>query len=119
MRWAVRWQKLPELTNKTYATAGVLHEAGVKVCIITDAPVITIESLPMCAGFAARAGLPVEEAWKAITINPEEILGIDHQVGSLEPGKDADIVIWKDDPLTYIGGDAWMTIVDGKIVYTA
>lgn len=109
----------PELTNKTYATAGVLHKAGVKICIITDAPVITIQNLPMCAGFAARAGLPLEEAWKAITINPAEILGVADRLGSLEVGKDADIVIWKDDPLTYIGGDSWMTIIDGKIVYTA
>ena len=61
----------------------------------------------------------MKEAWKAITIYPAEILDIADRVGSLEPGKDADIVIWKDDPLTCIGGDAWMTIVDGKIVYTA
>ncbi len=109
----------PELTNKTYDTAGILHTAGVKVCIITDAPVITIENLPMCAGFASRAGLPYEDAWKSITITPAEVLGIADRVGSLEVGKDADIVIWKDDPLRYIGGDAFMTIVDGKIVYTA
>lgn len=109
----------PELSHKTYETAGVLHKEGVKVCIITDAPVITIENLPMCAGFAARSGLPMEEAWKAITINPAEVLGVADRIGSLEPGKDADIVIWKDDPLRCIGGDAFMTIVDGKIVYTA
>ena len=109
----------PELTNKTYATAGVLHNAGVTVCITTDAPVITLENLPMCAGFAARAGLPTEEAWRAITITPARVLGIEDRVGSLEVGKDADVVIWTDDPLTYIGGGAWMTIVDGKIVYTA
>ena len=108
-----------ELTNKSFETAGVLHKAGVKISIITDAPVITIENLAMCAGFASRAGLPMEEAWKAVTINPAEILGVADRVGSLEPGKDADIVIWKDDPLTYIGGDAWMTIVDGNVVYTA
>ena len=109
----------PELTNKTFETAGVLHEAGVQVCIITDAPVISIESLPMCAGLASRAGLPYEEAWKAITITPAKVLGIADRVGSLEPGKDADIVIWKDDPLRTIGGDALITIVDGKVVYTA
>ena len=109
----------PELSNKTYDTAGVLHNSGVKVCIITDAPVITIENLPMCAGFAARAGLPYEEAWKAITINPAEVLGVADRVGSLEPGKDADIVIWQEDPLRYIGCGAHMTIVDGKIVYQA
>jgi len=109
----------PELTNKTFDTAGVLHSAGVKVCIITDAPVIPIENLPMCAGFASRAGLPYEDAWKAITITPAQVLGISDRVGSLEPGKDADIVIWTDDPLRCIGGAAYITIVDGKIVYSA
>ena len=109
----------PELKNKDFETVAKLHAAGVKVCIITDAPVITIENLPMCAGFAAGAGLPMEEAWKAITINPAEVLGVADRVGSLEPGKDADLVIWKDDPLKYVGGDAYMTVVDGKVVYTA
>jgi len=109
----------PELKNKDYETVGVLHKAGVKVCIITDAPVITIENLPMCAGLAAQAGLPKEEAWKAITINPAEVLGVADRVGSLEVGKDADIVIWTADPLTTIGGQAYMTIVDGKIAYSA
>ena len=109
----------PELSNKSYDTAGILHKEGVKVCIITDAPVIPIENLPMCAGFASRAGLPYEDAWKSITITPAQVLGIANRVGSLEVGKDADIVIWKDDPLRCIGGDALMTIVDGKVVYTA
>ena len=109
----------PELKNKGYETAGILHKAGVKVCIITDAPVITIENLPMCAGLAANAGLPVEEAWKAITINPAEVLGVADRIGSLEVGKDADIVIWSADPLVTIGAHAHTTIVDGKVVYTA
>ena len=109
----------PELKNKGYETAGILHKAGVKVCIITDAPVITIENLPMCAGLAAQAGLPMEEAWKAITINPAEVLGVADRVGSLEVGKDADIVIWTADPLTTIGGKAYITIVGGKIAYCA
>ena len=109
----------PELKNKDYETVGVLYKAGVKVCIITDAPVITIENLPMCAGLAAQAGLPKEEAWKAITINPAEVLGVADRIGSLEVGKDADIVIWTADPLTTIGGQAYMTIVDGKIAYSA
>ena len=71
----------------------------------------------MCAGFAISEGLPVEEAWKAITINPAKQTGIAHRVGSLEIGKDGDVVIWKDDPLKVIGTKALMTIVDGKIVY--
>ena len=108
-----------ELQNKSFTTPGVLSKAGVKVSIITDAPVIPLQNLPMCAGLAANAGLPMEEAWKAITINPAESLGISDRVGSLEPGKDGDVVIWTADPLTTIGGEAYITVVDGKVVYSA
>ena len=108
-----------ELQNKSFTTPGVLAKAGVKVSIITDAPVIPLQNLPMCAGLAAGAGLPMEEAWKAITINPAESLGIADRVGSLEPGKDGDVVIWTADPLTTIGGEAYSTVVDGKVVYSA
>lgn len=108
-----------ELDNKSFATAGILHKAGCKVCITTDAPVMPIDKLPMAAGLCAAEGLPMEAAWKAITINPAEVLEIADRVGSLEVGKDADIVIWTADPLTTIGGKAHITIVDGKIVYQA
>ena len=108
-----------ELQNKSFTTPGVLSKAGVKVSIITDAPVIPLQNLPMCAGLAAGAGLPMEEAWKAITINPAESLGIADRVGSLEVGKDGDVVIWTADPLTTIGGEAYVTVVDGKVVYSA
>ena len=107
-----------ELKNKSFTTPSVLHEAGVPVSIITDAPVTPLEYLPFCAGLAVGAGLPYEEAWKAITINPATHTGIGDRVGSLEAGKDADIVIWNGDPLLEVGADAYMTIVDGKIVYS-
>ena len=106
-----------ELTNKSFATANALHSAGVHVSIITDAPVIPLQYLPMCAGLAADAGLDKEEAWRAITINPAIALGIADRVGSLEAGKDADIVIWSADPITTLGAAACVTIIDGKVVY--
>ncbi len=108
-----------ELANKSFTTPSVLHAAGVPVCIITDAPVIPLQYLPMCAGLAVNAGLDLEEAWKAITIHPATAIGIADRVGSLEPGKDADLVIWTADPLQTIGGEAHTTIVDGKVVYQA
>ena len=108
-----------ELSNKSFTTPAVLHEAGVPISIITDAPVIPLQYLPMCAGLAANAGLEMEEAWKAITIYPANAIGIADRVGSLEPGKDADIVIWAADPLKNIGGEAWMTLVNGQIVWNA
>ena len=108
-----------ELRNKSFTTAGTLYRAGLTVSIITDAPVIPLQYLPLAAGLAASAGLPMEEAWRAITINPARSLGIDARVGSLEPGKDADLVLWTADPLTTIGGEAWMTFVNGEVVYRA
>ncbi|MCI2057861.1 MAG: amidohydrolase [Oscillibacter sp.] len=106
-----------ELANKSFDTPRILHEHGVPIAIITDAPVIPLQNLPLCAGLAARAGLPMEEAWRAITINPARLTGIGQRVGSLEPGKDADAVIWDSDPLTTVGGAAWMTVVNGEIAY--
>lgn len=108
-----------ELQNKSFETPRVLFEAGVDIAIITDAPVIPLQALPMCAGLAAGSGLPMEEAWKAITINPARLTGIGDRVGSLEPGKDGDVVIWTADPLTTIGGEAWVTVVNGQVVYSA
>ena len=106
-----------ELAHKDFATVAALHKAGVPISIITDAPVTPLEHLPMCAGFAVSAGLPAAEAWRAITINPAVQMGIGDRVGSLEVGKDGDLVIWNADPLVQIGAKAYMTVVDGKIVY--
>ena len=106
-----------ELQSKSFEAPGILHKAGVKVSIITDAPVIPQQYLPMCAGQAVRAGLPMEEGWKAITINPAESIGIADRVGSLEPGKDGDVVIWTDDPLVNVGAHACVTVINGTIVH--
>ena len=108
-----------ELRNKSFTTPAALVEAGVPISIITDAPVIPLEHLSMCAGFAVSAGLDYEEGWRAITINPAKQTGIGDRVGSLEVGKDGDLVIWQDDPLRVIGTAAYITIVDGKVVYSA
>ena len=108
-----------ELESKSFETPGVLHRAGVKVSIITDAPVIPQQYLPMCAGQAVRAGLPMEEGWRAITVNPAEAIGIADRVGSLEPGKDGDVVVWSDDPLLTVGASALWTVVEGKVVWHA
>ena len=106
-----------ELANKSFETPGDLTRAGVKVSIITDAPVIPLQYLPMCAGMAVKAGLDVEEAWKSITINPATAIGIAGRVGSLEVGKDADVVIHNGNPLTDIDSSVATAIIDGKIIY--
>lgn len=108
-----------ELKNKSFTTPKVLSDAGVKVSIITDAPVIPLQYLPMCAALAVNAGLDKEYAWRAITINPAVSTGIGDRVGSLEPGKDGDVVIWTADPMTTVGAESYTTIINGKIIYQA
>lgn len=105
-----------ELEHKTFITPSALHKAGCEVSIITDSDVTPAQNLPMFAGMAAKAGLPIDAAWRSITINPAKALGIDNRLGSLEVGKDADIVIWTSDPLTEIGGKAFIALIDGKLV---
>ena len=105
-----------ELKEKSFATPGNLNKAGLPVCIITDAPVIPLYYLPLCAGLAVREGLDENEAWKAITINPARVAGIDSRVGSLEVGKDADIAIFTADPLKDIQAIAKQVFVSGKPV---
>jgi len=92
-----------ELQNKTWETPGILAKAGCHVSIITDAPVIPLHHLPLCAGLAMKAGMDEYDALRAITINPAEHIGIADRVGSLEEGKDADIVIMDGTPFTVEG----------------
>lgn len=106
-----------ELKNKSFETPKILFDAGIKIAIITDSNVIPIQHIPMCAGMAVKAGLPEEEAWKSITINPAEITGIQDRVGSLKAGKDADIAIFKGNPLLDVDYEVAMTIINGKVVY--
>ena len=82
-----------ELRNKSWETPGVLAKAGCHVSIITDAPVIPQKYLPLCAGLAVKAGMDPFDALRAITINPAEHARVADRVGSLEVGKDADVVV--------------------------
>jgi len=88
-----------ETSDRTFETPGVLADKGVKVALMTDSPVIPTKYLNLMAAYSVREGMDEEEALKAITINPAEICGIDDRVGSLERGKDADIVVIDGDPL--------------------
>ncbi len=105
-----------ELRNKTWDTPLILWKAGVHFCIITDHPVVPIEHLSVCASLAVRAGLPAEEALKAVTLYAAEHLGIQDRVGSLAKGKDADIAVWDGEPLD-ARSKVVTTFVDGEAVY--
>ena len=104
-----------ELLNKSWTTPGVLADAGLQVSIITDAPVILQEYLPLCAGQAVKAGMDPFEALKAITINPAKHIGVADRVGSLEEGKDADIVL-SDGDVMVSDSVVKYVIVDGKVL---
>ncbi len=82
----------------------------------TDSPVVPQEQLPMQAAIAVRLGLADDVAIRALTINPARIAGIDHRVGSLTAGKDADLVAWSGDPIDP-RSHVKMTVVNGRIVY--
>lgn len=105
-----------ELKHKGFDTVGILSKEGIKVAITTDSPVVPLKYLPLCAALAVKEGMEEEEALKAITINAAEILGLEDRVGSLEVGKDADIVIWDGHPFD-LRSTVECTIIDGKVIY--
>ncbi len=91
----------PELVGQTLDNPVLLAQAGVKVAICTDHPVIPIQHLPICAAMAVRAGMDPEDALAAVTRNPAEIAGLGDRLGVLAPGKDADIVVTQGHPLDW------------------
>ncbi len=95
-----------------------LDRRGVPVSLITDAPILSIDSLLHHAGEAVRAGCAVERVLRMITINAAEIIGVADRVGSLEVGKDADIVLFKGLPAYDTKAEVIATLINGKIVYS-
>ena len=86
-----------EVWGRSVMTPAVLTEAGVTVCLTEDAGLLT-RNLTTHIGYCIREGLKWEDALKAITVNAAKNLGIEDRVGTLEPGKDADLCIWDGDP---------------------
>lgn len=89
----------PELVGMSRGMPAVLHREGVKIAICTDHPELPQEFLMLSAAIAHQAGLPREAALRAVTVDAAEICGVSDRVGSLSPGKDADIVLYKNDPI--------------------
>lgn len=88
-----------ELRRRSLENPGKLAAAGVEISIITDHPVVPINFLIYQAALAVKEGLDPETALRSVTINPAKVLGLADRIGSLEPGKDADVVLWSGDPL--------------------
>ncbi|GAA2101560.1 amidohydrolase [Microlunatus panaciterrae] len=106
-----------EVNQRHLRNPGLLASAGVKIAITTDHPVVPINFLVYQAILSIKDGLDRDTALRSITINPAEILGLDGRVGSLEAGKDGDVVIWDGDPLE-IMSRARQVIISGREVYT-
>ncbi len=104
-----------ELRNKTFTTPGILAKAGCRVSIITDSPVIPQSYLPLCAGLAVKSGMDPFDALRAITIHPAMHIGAQDRVGSLEEGKDADVVVMEGSCFE-VASIPSLVLVNGKIV---
>jgi imidazolonepropionase-like amidohydrolase len=105
-----------ELRNRSLANPGRLAAAGVTIAITTDHPVVPIHFLIHQATLAVKEGLDPVTALQAVTINPARIIGCADRIGSLVPGKDADVVIWSGDPLDVMSR-AERAYVDGREIY--
>lgn len=105
-----------ELKDMGYHTPVLLNQAGIKFSIISDHPIIPEKYLHISAGLAVREGLPEEVALKALTEIPAKMLGLEDRIGSLDVGKDADIVVWSQDPFELMSQVCY-TVIDGKIVW--
>lgn len=108
-----------EVRNLSEQGPKILYEAGVKFGLIVDAPVLPQDHLMLQTALLVRQGLPEKAGWEAITINPAEIIGVADRVGSLEVGKDADVVIFSGDPMKEIDAYAKIVILNGEIVHQA
>ncbi|MBD8063454.1 amidohydrolase [Oceanitalea stevensii] len=106
-----------ELRDRDIANLARLAQAGVKVAITTDHPVVPINFLVHQASLAVKEGLDREVALRALTINPAEILGLDDRVGALRPGLDGDVVVWSGDPLD-VFSRVQRVLITGAEVYS-
>ena len=93
----------PELANMALDNPAILQRAGVPVAICTDHPEVPVQYLPLCAALAVKGGREGGAARAAITINAARIAGLDSELGSLTPGKEADVVVIDRGPLNLMG----------------
>jgi len=105
----------PEVANKTFKSGKILSDNKVQFAIMTDHPVICLEDTMLQLGRFVREGLDELEALRAVTKYAAEINEIDDLVGTIEEGKDADIVIWSNHPLHHLAKPDYV-IVNGEIV---
>jgi len=105
-----------ELKGISLETASILTSAGVDFAIMTDHPVVPIQYLGISAGLTVRGGLDEEKALRAVTLDAAGILGLEDRIGSLEPGKDADVVIMDGHPFD-VRSRVTRVLISGRTVY--
>ena len=105
-----------EVRQRSVSNPGKLDAAGVTVAITTDHPVVPISHLMTQVVMAVKDGLSRETALRSVTINPARIMGVDDRIGSLAPGKDADLCVWSGDPFD-VYSRVESAYVDGVEVY--
>lgn len=110
------WTYKFEVKDAIPYNAAIMQEQGINVCINSDDAEMGRRLNQEAAKTIKYGGVPPEEAWKMVTLNPAKALHLDHRMGSVEPGKDADLVLWSDNPLS-IHAKALMTFVDGARYY--
>lgn len=103
-----------EMKEVSFKNAARLLELGVEFCLITDHPVVPVEHLRVCASLAVREGLDAGAALEAITIKPARILKVDDELGSIRPGKRADLAAFEGHPLDFNSRVKWI-MVDGRL----
>ena len=103
----------PELANMTLENPALLRRAGVEVAICTDHPEVPVQYLPLCAALAVKGGLDPEEALAAITVTAAGIAGLGDVLGTLAPGREADVVVTSGHPLELLG-EVWAVLIGGR-----
>lgn len=110
------WAYKAEVMDAIPYNAAIMHEKGVNVCLNSDDAEMGRRLNQEAAKTVKYGGVAPEEAWKMVTLNPAKALHLDHRMGSVEAGKDADLVLWSSNPLD-IRAKALMTFVDGVRYY--
>jgi len=106
-----------ELKHLHFRTPGILARAGVPTAIASDHPVVPSEYLAVYAGLAVREGMDPVHALAAVTSVPAAICGVGDRVGAVEPGKEADMVLWEGNPLESLQARTRAVYIGGEIVY--
>lgn len=110
--WAYKY----EVKDAIPYNAAIMHNAGLTVAINSDDPEMSRRLNQEAAKSVKYGGISEEEAWKFVTLNPAKLLHIDNRVGSIEAGKDGDVVLWSGNPLS-IYSKAEKTLIEGAVYF--